>query len=360
VCIGGIAVDRIYRLSHLPEPGSGTHILGMDTLGGGVEANVAAGLARLGVRVALISRVGDDADGRWVRADLESWDVDVSRVVALQGVDTDFCIVWVPPDGERLLACHNPCLRSMQLDDADRAMMSQASVLFVSSFVPLELLRETLEETQRIGVTVAFDLTDTFDDLGARGLGRDDFWRLLPQIDLLMTNHLALGSLMDMKKPEAAFGAFCRRAPEVSLAMTMGAQGAWLGCGGAQVYVDAFPVQVVDSTGAGDAFHAGLIYSLLLSGQLPGPASGEQTAGETSQKSPAGLVPLSAKGPNKEQGPEPVEGLHPSTSSGLRRAGTFASALAALNCVGPGARGGLATQDEVLKFLCDHRGVATE
>ncbi len=346
MCIGGIAVDRVYRLSHLPEQGSGTHILGMDTLGGGVEANVAAGLARLGARVGLISRVGDDAEGSWVREDLAAWDVNVSRVVASPGVDTDFCIVWVPPDGERLLACHNPCLRSMQLDDADRALMSQAPVLFLSSFVPLGLLRETLQEAQTTGLMVAFDLTDTFDDLGARGLSRDDFWRLLPQIDLLLTNYLALSSLMDIQKAEAAFGAFRQRAPKLSLAMTMGAQGAWLGRGGAQVYVDAFPVQVVDSTGAGDAFHAGLIYSLLLASQPPGSVSGERGAIEASRQRPVRTARVGSSGPNKGQRPELVEGL--------RRAGTFASALAALNCTKPGARGGLATRDEVLKFLHDH------
>jgi len=63
VCVGGTAVDRVYRLSNLPRPGSGAHIVEMAQMGGGVEANVAAALARLGARVGLVSRVGDDADG---------------------------------------------------------------------------------------------------------------------------------------------------------------------------------------------------------------------------------------------------------------------------------------------------------
>jgi ribokinase/sulfofructose kinase len=212
--------------------------------------------------------------------------------------------VWVAPDGERLLACHNPCLRSMRLDEADCALISQAQVLFLSSFVPLKLLRETIG-LRTSGLSIAFDLTDTFDDLAARGLGREDFWRLLPGIDLLMTNHLGLTSLMGIDGPEAAFNAVRQRAPGVHVAMTMGARGAWLGLDDLEVCVDAFPVQALDTTGAGDAFHAGLIYGLLLE------------------------------------------------KWSLSRAGIFASALAALNCTGLGARGGLVSRDTVLQFLHD-------
>jgi sulfofructose kinase len=308
VCVGGVAVDRIYRLSNMPQPGSGAHIVEMAQMGGGVEANVAAALARLGVRAGLISRVGADADGVWVCDDLRAWGVDTTRVVSVPGVSTDFCLVWLPPDGERMLACHNPSLRDMRLDDDDHLYLSQARVLFLSGFVPFRLLLETTRIAHTAGLVVAFDLPDSFDDLAARGLSREDFERLLPQIDLLMSNHVGLTSLLKVDHAEAAFAAFRRRAPEFSVVMTMGAEGAWLGRGDEQVYVKAFPVQTVDTTGAGDAFHAGLIYGLLLQ------------------------------------------------EWSLRRAGLFASALAALNCTGLGARGGLASREEVLQFLLDHEG----
>ncbi len=306
VCVGGVAVDQVYRLSHLPQPGSGAHILGVDRVGGGVEANVAAALARLGVRVGLISRVGDDADGAWVRDDLQSWGVDTTRVVTVPGISTDFCIAWVAPDGERMLACDNPSLRRMELEDADWAYLRQARVLFLSGFVPLKLALETIRAAQAAGLIVAFDLPDSFEDLVARGLSRRDFWRLVPQIDLLMTNNLGLTSLLELADTEATFASFRQRAPGVGLAMSMGAGGAWLGRNDQQVYVDAFQVAAVDTTGAGDAFHAGLIYSLLLS-EWP-----------------------------------------------LDRSGLFAAALAALNCTGLGARGGLAGREQVIRFLLDH------
>jgi sulfofructose kinase len=309
VCVGGVAVDRVYRLSHLPRPGSGAHILARDRVGGGVEANVAAALARLGVAVGLIARVGDDADGAWVRDDLGAWGVDTARVVAVSDIPTDFCLVWVAPDGERMLACDNPALRGMQLNDDDRAYLRRARVLFLSGFVPLKLAREAIRIARSGDLAVAFDLPDSFEDLVARGLSREDFWRLLPGIDLLMTNQLGLTSLLAVEGAEAAFDAFRLRAPQVTVAMSMGAGGSWLGRDDQRVHLHAFPVPAVDTTGAGDAFHAGLIYGLLLAGWS------------------------------------------------LRRAGLFASALAALNCTALGARGGLVGQDDVVRFL-QGRGVS--
>ena len=264
VCVGGAAVDRVYRLSNMPQPGGGAHIVEQAQVGGGVEANVAAALARLGVRAGLVSRVGDDAEGDWLRDDLRTCGVDLARVVTVPGGCTDYCLAWVVPDGERMLACDNPSLRGMQLDDEDRAYLTRARVLFLSGFVPLPLIYETLALAHEAGLAVAFDLPDSFDDLAARGLSRAGFWRLLPQIDLLMLNDLSLSSLIELPGAEAAFEAFRQRSPGTCVAMSMGARGAWLGRGQQQERVDAFAVRALDTTGAGDAFHAGLIYGLLL------------------------------------------------------------------------------------------------
>jgi ribokinase/sulfofructose kinase len=303
VCLGGITVDRIYHLSNLPRPGDGAHIVAVEKKGGGVEANVAAALAQLDVPVGLISRVGDDADGQWARDDLKAWGVDTSHVLTLPDVSTDYCQVWVAPDGERILACATPALRAMQAKEADWVYLRQAQILFLSSFVPFELARQAIQVAHQAHLTVALDLTASFDDLAGRGLSRESFWRLVPQIDLLMSTHIGICSLLRLAQAQQAFARFRQRAPQVALAMSMGTEGAWLSQEGQQVQVDAFQVQAVDTTGAGDAFHAGLIYGLLL------------------QRWP------------------------------LRRAGRFASALAALNCTQVGARGGLATRNQVEQFL---------
>lgn len=296
-------MDRVYRLSRMPRPGSGTHILESARVGGGVEANVAAALARLGVKTGLVSRVGDDADGAWALDDLQQWGVETTRVLAVTGQATDYCLVWVAPDGERMLACDNPSLRHMRLEQQDRTYLAAAQILFLSGFVPAPLALEVLELAHASGLQIVFDLPDSFDDLAARGLDRAAFGRLLPKIDLLVTNHLGLTSYLELEQAQVAFETFGRRFPKTGIAMTMGAKGAWLRYAGRTVYVEAFEVPVVDTTGAGDAFHAGLIYGLL-----------------------------------EETWP-------------LYEAGRFASALAALSCTVLGARDGLMGRDAVFCFL---------
>jgi sulfofructose kinase len=303
VCVGGVAVDRVYRLSHLPRPGSGAHIREFTRVGGGVEANVAAALARLGARVGLVSRVGQDTDGDWARDDLSAFGVDIQRVVPIPDVRTDFCLIWVGADGERMLACDNPALKSMRMETADWDYIAQAHILFLSGFVPLPLATEVISRGRKLDLKVAFDLPDSFEDLIARGFSREAFWRLAPDMTLLVTNNLGVTSLLQIQDPKDAFFSFCQRAPGMSVAMTMGPAGAWLSHKGEQVFIEAFPIHAVDTTGAGDAFHAGLIYSLVQEGWP------------------------------------------------LRRAGVFASGLAALNCTALGARGGLADQEAVMAFI---------
>ncbi|MER3457843.1 MAG: hypothetical protein C4309_03670, partial [Chloroflexota bacterium] len=123
--------------------------------------------------------------------------------------------------------------------------------------------------------------------------------------------HARNAQLQAEADPLAAFAAFRRAYPGPipalrsgqALAMSLGTAGAWLARGDEVEYIPAFSVEAVDTTGAGDAFHAGLIHGLFLRGW------------------------------------------------GLARAGRFAAALAALNCLGLGARAGLAGEEEVERFL---------
>ena len=229
--------------------------------------------------------------------------MDVQRVVPIPDVRTDFCLIWVGSDGERMLACDNPALKSMRLETADWDYMAQARILFLSGFVPLPLAHEVISWSRKRGLKVAFDLPDSFEDLIARGFSREAFWQLAPDMTLLMTNQLGITSLLEVPEPKEAFLSFCRRAPGMSVAMTMGPAGAWLSHEGEQTFIEAFPIRAVDTTGAGDAFHAGLIFGLLQEDWPP------------------------------------------------RRAGLFASALAALNCMGLGARAGLADRETVTAFI---------
>lgn len=303
VAIGHALVDRIYRLAALPQPGSGSRILAAYETPGGLEANVLAALARLGARVGLIGRVGDDADGQRVLANLDAWGIERQRVAVVSGLRSDYCVIWVDLRGERMICCGGEGVLGLRLTPEDEAYAARARIVFASAYVPLDAVAPLFARARGEGRRTAFDLADVLPDLEARGLRREALVALIPTIDLVLCNGLSLATLMAEADPLAAFAAFRRAYPGPILAMSLGTAGAWLARGDEVEHIPAFSVEAVDTTGAGDAFHAGLIHGLFLRGW------------------------------------------------GLARAGRFAAALAALNCLGPGARGGLAGEEEVEQFL---------
>ena len=310
VAIGHALVDRIYRLAALPRPGSGSRILAAYETPGGLEANVLAALARLGARVGLIGRVGDDADGQRVLADLDAWGIERQRVAVVPGLRSDYCIIWVDPRGERMICCEREGVLGLRLTPEDEAYAARARIVFASAYVPLDVVAPLFARARAEGRRTAFDLADVLPDLEARGLRREALiaQRVAERTEALHARNAQLQAETDAL---AAFAAFRRAYPGPipalrsgqALAMSLGTAGAWLARGDEVEYIPAFSVEAVDTTGAGDAFHAGLIHGLFLRGW------------------------------------------------GLARAGRFAAALAALNCLGLGARAGLAGEEEVERFL---------
>jgi ribokinase/sulfofructose kinase len=303
VAAGHALVDHCYHLAALPRPGSGARILASYDTPGGLEANVLAALARLGARVGLIGRVGDDVDGQRALADLDAWGIDRQRAAVVPGLRSDYCVIWTDPAGERMICCGGDGVLGMLLTSEDEAYAASARVAFASAFVPLDVVAPLFRRARLQRHKTALDLADVLPDLEVRGLRREALVALIVDVDLFLCNGLSLSTFMDVDDPLAAFAAFRASYPNPVLAMTLGTAGAWLARGDEVRHIPAFAVEAADTTGAGDAFHAGLIYGLFLRNWT------------------------------------------------LERAGRFAAALAALNCRAQGARGGLAPEDEVEAFM---------
>ncbi|MGF1598524.1 MAG: ribokinase [Acidimicrobiales bacterium] len=121
VVVGSANVDLSIPVERLPEPGQ--TVLGGDTLrgGGGKGANQAVAAARLGARVALIGRVGDDDDGRWLRDLLDADGVDVRALFPTRGVPTGLAVVVVDADGENAIVVSSGANGRVRVSDLDAA-----------------------------------------------------------------------------------------------------------------------------------------------------------------------------------------------------------------------------------------------
>jgi 5-dehydro-2-deoxygluconokinase len=220
---------------------------------GGFAGNVATGLARLGVRPAIVSRVGAEGNGDYVRAWLEGEGVD-TRFLATDPywqTPLTFCEVW-PPDRFPILFYRKPTAPDWQIvpADFDAEEVAAARLLYATGTALAQSpSRETTLDALRAhrGTTI-FDLD-----------WRPSLWDSPDEFPALAAEACAAADIVigNEEELEAA-----RVSPPV-LVLKRGERGATVYENGDETDVPGFPVEVVNGLGAGDAFAAAFGHSLL-------------------------------------------------------------------------------------------------
>jgi 5-dehydro-2-deoxygluconokinase len=225
---------------------------------GGFAGNVATGLARLGVRTAIVSRVGDDGHGEFVRAFLEDEGVD-TRFLAVDEswlTPPTFCEIW-PPDRFPLTFYRRPTAPDWQIElhDVDRAELANVPLLFATGTgLAQSPSRETTLHLLRAHAgTTIFDL-DWRPTLWER---TDDY--VAQAQDAVGVADVVVGNT-DEVAAAGGIEALLDLAPV--LVVKRGGNGAVLYADGEVTEVPGIPVDVVNGLGAGDAFAAALGYAL--------------------------------------------------------------------------------------------------
>ncbi len=258
VVLGDVMVDVVTRLSVPLAPGSDAPAV-IRFHGGGSAANTAAWLAEAGVETILVGRVGDDDRGRGVSEELRAAGVEAQLAVDSE-LPTGTCIVLVGPDGERTMAPDagaNDALRETDLADE---LLASADHLHVAGYA---LLRSGSRPAARAAITRALERGITVSvDPSSAALLSPEFLDYAAGAHLLLPNADEARMLSGERDPELAGRTLANRFQEV--VVTLGADGALWTDGSASVRADAVPVEdAVDSTGAGDAFAAGLLAARL-------------------------------------------------------------------------------------------------
>lgn len=227
---------------------------------GGFAGNASTGLARLGVRTAIVSRVGDDGHGEFVRAFLAGEGIDVRFL----GVDPEwptpptFCEIW-PPDDFPITFYRRPTVPDWQisLGELDVGELSAAPVLFVTG---TGLAQSPSRETT-LALLRAHEGTSVF-DLDWRSTLWDDRGSFEP---LAHQAAAAADVVVGNEEEVAAAGgldALLALEP-AALVVKRGADGATLYENGDRIDVPGTRVEVVNGLGAGDAFAAALGYAVV-------------------------------------------------------------------------------------------------
>lgn len=236
---------------------------------GGVTANNLTQVARLGASAGWIGFIGDDENGRIITRQFTEDSMDVSGIIIVAGEHSSF--TWIPVDtqGERCIYMFpNVTAKVTGKDMRDKfaSHIRQAKHFHTeASQLPLEPVLEGIRIAREAGVRVIFDLDVSPSYFIESGLGTETgLMELLKLVDVLKPCKAAARELSGSTDYDTMAQKLLKLGPKL-VAITMGAEGCLMARTGRISHVPSFKVNVVDTTGAGDAFMGGLSYALLQS-----------------------------------------------------------------------------------------------
>ncbi len=290
VGVGANSVDWVCVLPHFPRFDSKLPLKEVHQLGGGEVATALTVCRRFGLSAKYIGKVGNDPNGEFSRQDLQAEGVDISSLVEVD-CRSQFAIILVDEkSGERTVLSHRP--REIFFKDRElrREDVCMGSLLHVDGTDQRAALRAAQwAREEGIPVTIDIDRVDTFTG------------ELIRSVDFLITAGHFPSDYLGISDRDKAIRTLSEEIGGF-LCCTLGAEGAVVSYMGQFLRFPAYPVNAVDTTGAGDVFRGAFIYALF-------------------QRWP------------------------------LEQIIRFANAVAGLSCERIGARGGIPTLDEVVGFM---------
>jgi ribokinase len=259
--LGSLNTDLVLRVPALPT--GGETVLGEDTgtSPGGKGANQAVAAALAGAEVTMAGRVGHDDRAATVLAALDEAGVDSSCVTAT-GRSTGLAVVLVTEDGENAIVVAPGANHAVEAADVDglRDRIAGARLLLLQLELPIDVVARAARVAAEVGTPVVLNLAPAAEVAA----------EVLEDLAVLVVNRSEAAFLVGEPVPDRAA---VRRAAELlrdrgpaAVVVTAGADGAVLADADGTTEVEATPVEVVDTTGAGDAF-VGVLAARLTQGR---------------------------------------------------------------------------------------------
>ena len=293
--LGASTVDVLARVERLPVEDENMRALEISVQGGGPVATAIVTAARLGARTAMLDLLGDDWRGRLIRDEFQREGVDVSGICFAGGASSPTSTILVKEgSGARSIVWAPGEAPELSPDDLPVAWIESARILHVNG-------RHWRACLQAVGLARAAGVQVSFD--GGAGRYRPELRELVPLVDVCIVAREFAARYTGEPDPQRAAAALLRAGPGL-VVVTAGTQGSWVfPRDGQGFHQPAYLLEkAVDTTGCGDSYHGAFLFARL-------------------------------------QGYD------------LKRAASFASAVAAINSGRLGGRAGLPRFEQVQSFL---------
>ena len=302
--LGMCTLDVLIRCKDLPTWEGGTRISAFGFDGGGPVGTAMVASAKLGARVGFIGTAGNDAAAEFKLRSMRECGIDLSHMVYRDAPEDQVVVVNIHAEtGERIFSgIQRWGEEQIRPEELDRDYIISADYLHLDGFHNAAAI-QAAQWMRAAGKTVVLDGHKT------DGPVREHLRRLIPHVDILISGSGFARHLTGIDDIWEAGAAILAMGPRIFV-QTEGIDGSYTITAEEQLHIPAFPVDVIDTTGAGDVFHGAYIVGLL------------------------------------HRWP-------------LRKIALFSTAVSALKCTQLGGRGGIPSFDVVTAFLHE-RGVAIE
>ena len=259
-CLGIIVADLITKpVEILPEKGKLSLVEKIQLHTGGCATNTGFALALLGLKVAILGKVGKDGLGNFIFQQAKSMGINTTGFIQDGQGETSATIVMVSQEGERtFLHCLGANARYC-LDDIDFALIKRYKILHYAGGLLLPKLdgkpiAVLLKRARSCGIVTSFDTA-----WDATGRWLKVLETVLSHLDIFLPSIEEAKMITGKKSPEEITSFLLKYGIKI-IGLKMGEKGCFLRKQGEKgIYIPAFPVKAVDTTGAGDAWVAGFL-----------------------------------------------------------------------------------------------------
>lgn len=260
--LGGSSVDTILEVPRMPLPDEKLVARLAGVQAGGLVSNTACAAALLGLPSAWAGVLGDDADGRLVLSEFARFGVDTAHTHILPGARTDFCVILLDASRERSILVVPTTQPAPVLTDELLQALSQARLAYL---IPQrqEIYAQISQAVHSGGGLLAVDV-----EVG-EPLPPEEMAFCLSHSDVIFTNRSALLRHSGESDPGAGARKWLDMGAHV-VVVTMGAEGAAAYTWDESCQRPGYHVPVLDTTGAGDSFHAAFLFGMLSGWPLAG------------------------------------------------------------------------------------------
>lgn len=254
LCIGDPSVDYVFSVPVIPTTAEKIVATRARKYAGGTTANVACAASRLGQTTAAMGSVGSDADGEFLLSAFREDNVNIDYVLTIAGEVSSRALIMMEPSGEKALV-YSPLQGAPASPDQMAKALSQSRVVYATPYDRVQF-QQLSELAHAHGVLVAIDL-----EMQAAPT-RSELRLWTGVADLVFLNEVTFRYAMGCEPSPDTVARLAEESTAV-IVVTLGSGGAIATDGAELVQHDAFEVNVVDATGAGDGFAAAFLAAIL-------------------------------------------------------------------------------------------------